>query len=199
MPYKALKGPTRPSRALCGSCSPCKVFKGIVSLLQAPKHRQLCQRTQACARLSERCLAVFARRRESGPLRHRRRNWLDPATLRLALKNKNTHQNKTLQLASGPWCLIDQVRLLIGGVEVERIGGPRYGRQHELCRHLLMPSVWNVESTNEDGQEYNAGSYPQVQPKVTSPGQYLSLNLTPLLGILNAQKYPGEARVPGTW
>ena len=116
-------------------------------------------------------------------------NWLDPSTLRLACKLKNTHATSTLQLASGPWCLFDQVRLLIGGQEVERIGGPYYGRQHELFRHLLMPNAWNIESTNEDGQEYNAGSYPQVQPKVVGPGQYISLNMTPLLGILNAQKY----------
>ena len=116
-------------------------------------------------------------------------NWLDPSTLRLAFKLKNTHATNTLQLASGPWCLFDQVRLLIGGVEVERIGGPYYGRQHELFRHLLMPNAYNIESTNEDGQEYNAAVYPQVQPKVIGPGQYISLNLTPLLGILNAQKY----------
>ena len=52
-----------------------------------------------------------------------------------------------------------------------------------------MPNAYNIESTNEDGQEYSAATYPQVQPKVIGPGQYLSLNLTPLLGILNAQKY----------
>ena len=65
-------------------------------------------------------------------------NWLDPSTLRLAFKCKNLHATQTLQLVSGPWCLFDQVRLLIGGVEVERIGGPYYGRQHELFRHLLL-------------------------------------------------------------
>ena len=81
------------------------------------------------------------------------------------------------------------VRLLVGGMEVERIGGPYYGRQHELFRHLLMPNAWNVESTNEDGLRYELNTYPQVQPKIVGPGQYLSLNLTPLLGILNAQKY----------
>ena len=32
-------------------------------------------------------------------------NWLDPSTLRLAFKLKNTHATDTLQLASGPWCL----------------------------------------------------------------------------------------------
>ena len=114
--------------------------------------------------------------------------WLDPSTLRLAMKLKNTHATNTLQLASGPWCLFDQVRLLIGGIECERIG-PYYGRQHELFRHLLMPNAYNIESTIEDGQDYNAAVIPSVQPKVIGPGQYISLNMTPLLGLLNAQKY----------
>ena len=100
-------------------------------------------------------------------------NWLDPSTLRLSCKCKNMHPTANLQLASGPWCLFDQVRLLIGGVEAERIG-PMYGRQHELFRHLLMPAAWNVENTNEDGQVYHAGSYHPVQPKIIGPGQYLN-------------------------
>ena len=116
-------------------------------------------------------------------------NWLDPSTLRLAFKLKNTSPDHTLQLASGPWCLFDQVRLLIGGMAVERIGGPYYGGQPELFRHLMMPNAWNVEFTNEDGQKYRATTYLQVQPKIIGPGQYISLKLTPLLGILNAQKY----------
>ena len=113
--------------------------------------------------------------------------WLDPATLRLAFKLHNLSATDTLQLASGPWCLFSQLRLLIGGVECERID--LYGRQHELFRHLLMPNDWNIESSVEDGTEYNSGSYPQVQPKLIGPGQSLSLNLTPLLGILNCGKY----------
>ena len=99
-------------------------------------------------------------------------NWLDPSTLRLAFKLKNTSATQTLQLVSGPWCLFDQVRLLIGGVG-----------------HLLMPNAWNIESTNEDGLRWEPNTYPQVQPKIIGPGQYLSLNLTPLQAILNAQKY----------
>ena len=95
-------------------------------------------------------------------------NWLDPSTLRLAFKLKNLSTTQTLQLASGPWYLFDQVRLLVGGVEVERIGGPYYGRQHELFRHLLMPNAWNIESTSEDGQRYELNTYPQVQPKIIS-------------------------------
>ena len=44
--------------------------------------------------------------------------WLDPATLRLQMKLHNTSATDTLQLASGPWCLFSQLRLLIGGIEV---------------------------------------------------------------------------------
>ena len=42
--------------------------------------------------------------------------WLDPATLRLAIKLHNTSATDTLQLASGPWCLFSQLRLLSGGL-----------------------------------------------------------------------------------
>ena len=70
---------------------------------------------------------------------------------------------------------------------MERIA--HYGRQAELFRHLLMPNDWNIESSIEDGTAYNAATYPQVQPKIIGPGQSLSLNLTPLLGILQCGKY----------
>ena len=114
-------------------------------------------------------------------------NWLDCSTLRCAIKIKNTSPNQTLQLVSGPWCLFDQIRVLIGGVEVERIGG-YYGRTHELFRSLLLSNSYNVESTTEDGTVYDPNVFPQVQPKVIGPGQYLSVNLTPLLGLLNMDK-----------
>jgi hypothetical protein len=91
------------------------------------------------------------------------------------MKVRNLHATDTLFLASGPWCLFDQVRLLIGGVEVERIG-PYYGRQHHLFRHLLMSNAWNIESANEDGMFYDATVYPQVSPRGIAAGQYLSLN-----------------------
>ena len=115
-------------------------------------------------------------------------HWMDPSTMRLAFKIRNTSPNQTLQLVSGSHCLFDQIRVLCGGTEVERIG-PFYGRTHELFRHLLMPNAWNIESTAEDGQQYDAGVYPQVSPKIIGPGQYLSVNLTPLLGLLNMDKY----------
>jgi hypothetical protein len=115
-------------------------------------------------------------------------NWLDPASLRCAFKIRNTSANATLQLVSGSHCLFDQIRVLISGVEVERIG-PYYGRTHELFRHLLMPPAWNIESCVEDGQVYEpVGFYPAVSPKIVGPGQYMSVNLTPLLGLLNMDK-----------
>ena len=78
--------------------------------------------------------------------------------------------------------------------------GPDYGGQHELFRHLLMPNPWHVEGSVEDGQDYNAAAFPQVQPKEIGPGKYISLNLTPLLGILNAQndlplRYMGKVQL----
>lgn len=91
-------------------------------------------------------------------------DWLDPSTLRLAMKVRNLDAANTLFLASEPWCLFDQVRLLIGGIEVERIGS-YYGRQHHLFRHLLMPNQWNIESANEDGMFYDPSVYPEVSPK----------------------------------
>ena len=112
-------------------------------------------------------------------------NWLDPASLRCAFKIRNTG-NQPLQLVSGSHCLFDQIRVLIGGVEVERVA--YYGRAHELFRHLLMPNAWNIETTAEDGQQYDAGVYPQVSPKTIGPGQYLSVNLTMLLGLMNMDK-----------
>jgi hypothetical protein len=53
----------------------------------------------------------------------------------------------------------------------------------------LQSNAYNVESTTEDGQVYDPNVYPQVQPKTIGPGQSISLNLTPLLGILRANKY----------
>lgn len=43
-----------------------------------------------------------------------------------------------------------------------------------------MPNAYNVESSIEDGQDYNVAVFPQVQPKIIGPGQYISLSLTPL-------------------
>ena len=51
-------------------------------------------------------------------------NWLDPSTLRLAFKLKNLSTTQTLQLASGPWCLFDQVRLLVWGSRSRANRGP---------------------------------------------------------------------------
>lgn len=86
-------------------------------------------------------------------------NWLDPSTLRLAFKIKNTHPTRVMRLVSGPWCLFDQIRLIIGGVEVERIG-PYYGRTHELFRSLLLSNAYNVESTMEDGTQFDRANFP---------------------------------------
>jgi hypothetical protein len=113
--------------------------------------------------------------------------WLDPASLRVAFKIRNTG-NQPLQLVGGCHVLIDQIRVFAGGTEIEKIG-PYYGRTHELFRHLLMPNAWNIETTVEDGQQYDPGVYPQVSPKLIGPSQYLSVTMQPLLGITSMDKY----------
>ena len=52
-----------------------------------------------------------------------------------------------------------------------------------------MPKWFCVESWCEDGTSYDPTAMPSVLPKSIGPRQYLSLNLQPLLGILNAGKY----------
>ena len=94
-------------------------------------------------------------------------NWLDPSTLRLAFKLKNLSATQTLQLASGPWCLFDQVRLLVGGVEVERIGGPYYGRQHELFRHLLCPTRGTSRARMRTGSDTNSIPSRRCSPRLS--------------------------------
>ena len=50
--------------------------------------------------------------------------WLDPSSLRLHFRVRNTAQagaNNGLLLASGCHCFFSQLRILIGGTEVERI------------------------------------------------------------------------------
>ena len=52
-----------------------------------------------------------------------------------------------------------------------------------------MPNSFCVESSCEDGTSYDPTAMPSVLPKSIGPGQYLSLNLQPLLDIFNAGKY----------
>ena len=72
--------------------------------------------------------------------------WLDPSSLRLNFRVRNTAAagaNNGLLPASGCHCFFSQLRILIGGTEVERI--EPYHMCHELFRVALNTPQSQVE------------------------------------------------------
>ena len=102
--------------------------------------------------------------------------WLDPSSLRLHFRIRNTAvgagadaaavmaANNLLGLlpARGCHCFFSQLRILIGGTEVERI--EPYNMCHELFRVALNTPQSHVEQGVEDGRTFAAGAYPPVAP-----------------------------------
>ena len=91
--------------------------------------------------------------------------WLDPSSLRLHFRVRNTAAdaaNNGLIPASGCHCFFSQLRILIGGVEAERI--EPYHLCQELFRVALQTPQSQVEQGIEDGREFNAAVYPPVSP-----------------------------------
>ena len=85
--------------------------------------------------------------------------WLDPSSLRLHFRIRNTvaagadaAANNLLGLtpASGCHCFFSQLRILIGGTEVEQIDP--YNMCHELFRVALNTPQSQVEQGVEDGR-----------------------------------------------
>ena len=116
--------------------------------------------------------------------------WLDPSSLRLHFRVRNTAQaggNNGLLPASGCHCFFSQLRILIGGTEVERIDP--YNMCHELFRVALNTPQSQVEQSVEDGRTFNANAYPPVAPARIPPQTYKSVTLTPLAGLLQCGKY----------
>ena len=129
--------------------------------------------------------------------------WLDPSSLRLHFRIRNTVAagagadaaavavaNNLLGLtpASGCHCFFSQLRILIGGTEVERIDP--YSMCHELFRVALNTPQSQVEQGVEDGRAtFNAALYPPVTPTLIPQGGYRSVTLTPLAGLLQCGKY----------
>ena len=92
--------------------------------------------------------------------------WLDPSSLRLHFRIRNTvaaaavaagadaaaiaaaNQNLGLMPASGAHCFFSQLRILIGGTEIERIDP--YNMCHELFRVALNTPQSQVEQGMED-------------------------------------------------
>jgi len=128
--------------------------------------------------------------------------WLDPSSLRLHFRIRNTAvgagadaaavlaANAQLGLvpASGCHCFFSQLRILIGGTEVERI--EPYNMLHELFRVALNTPQSQVEQGVEDGRTaFNPAEYPPVAPGAIAQGAYRSVTLTPLAGLLQCGKY----------
>ena len=116
--------------------------------------------------------------------------WLDPSSLRLHFKIRNTAAaggNNGLMPKSGCHCFFSQLRILIGGTEVERI--EPYSLLHELFRVALNTPASQVEQGVEDGRAYNAGQYPPVQVEPIPAQAFRSVTLTPLAGLLQCGKY----------
>ncbi len=123
--------------------------------------------------------------------------WLDPSSLRLHFRIRNTvaaganaaaNNLLNLKAASGCHCFFSQLRILIGGTEVERI--EPYHMLHELFRVALNTPQSQVEQGVEDGRHtFNPDAYPAVTPILIAQGAYLSVTLTPLAGLLQCGKY----------
>ena len=110
-----------------------------------------------------------------------RDGWLDPSSLRLHFRVRNTARVEAdggLIPAGGCLCFFSQLRILIGGTEVERI--EPYHMCHELFRVALNTPQSQVEQGVEDGREFNAAQYPPVSPARIAPQTYRTVCLTPL-------------------
>ena len=123
--------------------------------------------------------------------------WLDPSSLRLHFRIRNTapagadaaaNNLHGLKAAAGCHCFFSQLRILIGGTGVERI--EPYNMLHELFRVALNTPQSQVEQGVEDGRHiFDNDAYPPVLPITIAQGAYLSVTLTPLAGILQCGKY----------
>ena len=122
--------------------------------------------------------------------------WLDPSSLRLSFRIANTAPagadvaaNDLLGLipASGCHCFFSQMRILIGGTEVERI--EPYNMLHELFRVTLNTPQSQVEQAVEDGRLFDPENWPPVSVERIEQGEYSSVTLTPLAGLLQCGKY----------
>ena len=122
--------------------------------------------------------------------------WLDPSSLRLHFRIRNAAPagvdaaaNDLLGLmpAGGCHCFFSQLRILIGGTEVER--KEPYSMLHELFRVCLNTPQSQQEQAVEDGRRYDDNAWPFVTTERIAHGEYLSVCLTPTAGLLGSRKY----------
>ena len=117
-------------------------------------------------------------------------SWLDPSSLRLQFRIRNTaavEADTGLIPAGGCHCFWSQLRILVGGTEIERL--EPYNMLHELFRVALASPASQVEQGVEDGREYNAAQYPPVSAARIAPGTYRTVCLTLCCGTLGCGKY----------
>ena len=99
--------------------------------------------------------------------------WLDPSSLRLHFRIQNraaAGANNGLMPAGGCHCFFQQMRVLIGGTEVERI--EPYSLCHELFRVALNTPQSQVEQGVEDGRAFQPAVYPPVTAARIPPQAY---------------------------
>ena len=116
--------------------------------------------------------------------------WLDPSSLRLHFRIQNRAAagvNNGLLPASGCHCFFQQMRVMIGGTECERI--EPYHLCHELFRVALNTPQSQAEQGVEDGRAFQPAVYPPVTAARIPPQAYKSVTLTPLAGLLQCGKY----------
>lgn len=111
--------------------------------------------------------------------------------MRIYVRLSNTSATTTLQLADGPHCLIQRMRVYMSGTLIEDVDF--YGRSHQLFRRLLIGSEWIKNDDVEAGmQQYAEGQPGAVQPSISNqvlaPGKSCMFNLQPLLGLLACGK-----------
>ena len=95
--------------------------------------------------------------------------------------------NNGLLPARGAHAFCSQLRILIGGTEVERVDP--YNMCHELFRVALNTPQSQVEQSVGDGRTFDIDAYPPVAPARIPPQTYKSVTLTPLAGLLQCGKY----------
>ena len=117
--------------------------------------------------------------------------WLDPSSLRLHFRIRNAivaganDAASCILPASGCHCFFSQLRILIGGTEVERI--EPYNMCHELFRVALNTPQSQVEQGMEDGRStFNNALYPPVAPTIIAQGAYRSVTVTRSLAFSSA-------------
>ena len=104
----------------------------------------------------------------------------NPSFLRLHFRvfNAAAAGGGDLTPASGCHCFFSQMRVLIGGTEVERV------EPHSMCHKLFRVALNTPQSQVEQ-----AANFPPMAPQAIAPQAYKSVTLTSLAGLLQCGKH----------